>query len=391
MLARAHAAGVLSGWVTADEAYGQNSTFRSWLADRGVPFVLATRNDDVLISPDGHRRQAKVLATIAGTGDGGGWERRSIGLGRTANGSMTGPPWHSTPAGLRRVGATGCWSAARPRPLPARPRKSWRSTAAPAQPPRRLGRVITVVDRGFSSRENLAHLQRAEGTTSPGNGCATAPRTPPKPWPGKAATSRSATTCGSRKSSSTPRREYGGSFCHNPEEAERDQAARQAAITRITTELDRITAARTKTREQARTRRAATTTTNADGRSPNLRLVVPDPNAGYHQVRGAGDHADQDALVRYPPLLTLACRTVSTTGTPSTSRFRFALCRVGCTGSSPAGSTGSSPAGAAAVTGRTFGYRSVPPPPVPVTLGSRHTGGRLTPTMPAGGRPRRAC
>jgi SRSO17 transposase len=80
MLARAHAAGVLSGWVSA-EAYGQNPTFRSWLADHGVPFVLATRSDDVLISPDGHRRQAKVLATIAGTGDGGGWERRSIGPG----------------------------------------------------------------------------------------------------------------------------------------------------------------------------------------------------------------------------------------------------------------------------------------------------------------------
>ncbi len=81
MLARAHTAGVLTGWVTADEAYGQNPTFRTWLAERGVPFVLATRNDDVLNSPDGHRRQAKVLATLAGTGEGGGWERRSIGPG----------------------------------------------------------------------------------------------------------------------------------------------------------------------------------------------------------------------------------------------------------------------------------------------------------------------
>jgi SRSO17 transposase len=82
MLARAHAADRLAGsWVTADEAYGQNPIFRAWLADRWVPFVLATRNDDVLVSPDGHRRQAKVLATIAGHGEGGGWERRSIGPG----------------------------------------------------------------------------------------------------------------------------------------------------------------------------------------------------------------------------------------------------------------------------------------------------------------------
>ena len=81
MLARAHAAGVLTGWVTADEVYGQNLALRAWLARHEVPFVLAVRNDDVLVTPDGHRRQAKVLATIAGHGEGGGWERRSIGPG----------------------------------------------------------------------------------------------------------------------------------------------------------------------------------------------------------------------------------------------------------------------------------------------------------------------
>ena len=80
MLERAHRAGVLLGWVTADEAYGQNPTFRAWLAAHRAPFVVATRNDDMLVSPDGHRRQAKVLATIAGTAA-DGWERRSIGPG----------------------------------------------------------------------------------------------------------------------------------------------------------------------------------------------------------------------------------------------------------------------------------------------------------------------
>jgi SRSO17 transposase len=87
MLRRAYQAGVLGSlsWVTADEAYGQNPGFRDWLIAREIPFVLATRNDDLLTSPDGHRRQAKVLATIAGVGEdgsaGGGWERRSIGPG----------------------------------------------------------------------------------------------------------------------------------------------------------------------------------------------------------------------------------------------------------------------------------------------------------------------
>ena len=48
-------------------------------------------------------------------------------------------------------------------------------------------------------------------------------------------------------------------ICHNPDEAERDAAAREAAIVRITAELDRITTARTRAREAARTRRASTT------------------------------------------------------------------------------------------------------------------------------------
>jgi len=82
MLERAHAAGVLSGWVSADEVYGQNPSFRGWLATYQVPYVLATRNDDMLSSPDGHRRQAKTLAVLAGYAQGGaGWERRAIGPG----------------------------------------------------------------------------------------------------------------------------------------------------------------------------------------------------------------------------------------------------------------------------------------------------------------------
>lgn len=87
MLARAHEAGALTptSWVSADEAYGQNPGFRDWLSEREIPFVLATRNDDMLTSPDGNRRPAKVLATIAGARDpdtgNDGWERRAIGPG----------------------------------------------------------------------------------------------------------------------------------------------------------------------------------------------------------------------------------------------------------------------------------------------------------------------
>lgn len=78
MLARAHDAGQLTGWVTADEAYGQNRGFRDWLAAREVPFVLATRSDDLLICPGGRRHEAKALAALAGAQ---AWERRSAGAG----------------------------------------------------------------------------------------------------------------------------------------------------------------------------------------------------------------------------------------------------------------------------------------------------------------------
>ena len=87
MLERVHDAGRLSGcWFTADEAFGQNPGLRDWLAERRVPYVLATRNDDLLTCPDGHREQAKVLATLAGVDADGridptAWERRSLGYG----------------------------------------------------------------------------------------------------------------------------------------------------------------------------------------------------------------------------------------------------------------------------------------------------------------------
>jgi transposase len=127
----------------------------------------------------------------------------------------------------------------------------------------RLGRVVTVVDRGFSSRENLAYLQRAGGHYIAGermrDGSPHAAEALSRQ--GRYQQVRDNLRVKEVRIDSTPGIRW--IICHNPEEAERDQAQRDAALARITTELDRIAAARTRAREQARTRRAATTTSAA--------------------------------------------------------------------------------------------------------------------------------
>lgn len=65
MLARAHDAGVLEGWVTADEAFGQNRAFRGWLAARAVPFVVVTRSDDTLTCPMGTAIRPRTSMSLA--------------------------------------------------------------------------------------------------------------------------------------------------------------------------------------------------------------------------------------------------------------------------------------------------------------------------------------
>jgi transposase len=123
--------------------------------------------------------------------------------------------------------------------------------------------VVTVVDRGFSSREDLAYLQRAGGHYIAGermrDGSPHAAEALSRQ--GRYQQVRDNLRVKEVRIDSTPGIRW--IICHNPEEAERDQAQRDAAVARITTELDRIAAARTRAREQARTRRAATTTSAA--------------------------------------------------------------------------------------------------------------------------------
>jgi SRSO17 transposase len=82
MIARALEADAPARWVTADEAYGQNTALRTWLESPQVAarvgYVLATRSDDRLTGADGHRRAARTLAAAVPAQ---AWERRSAGPG----------------------------------------------------------------------------------------------------------------------------------------------------------------------------------------------------------------------------------------------------------------------------------------------------------------------
>jgi hypothetical protein len=113
----------------------------------------------------------------------------------------------------------------------------------------RLGRVVTVVDRGFSSDENLKYLTRSGGHWIAGermrDGSADA----------QAALSRQGryqTVKDNLRVKEVMVGDGAGSkrliVCHNPGEADRDKLTREQTITRLQAELERIKTARAKTK-----------------------------------------------------------------------------------------------------------------------------------------------
>ena len=113
----------------------------------------------------------------------------------------------------------------------------------------RLGRVVTVVDRGFSSDENLRYLTRAGGHWIAGERMRDGSRGRAKPRSrARAATRPSATTCASRKSASaTATRPSASSSATTPPRPSATRPHREDTIARLQAELDRIAAARAKT------------------------------------------------------------------------------------------------------------------------------------------------
>ena len=115
----------------------------------------------------------------------------------------------------------------------------------------KLGRVVAVVDRGFSSDANLAYLARAGGgwiagermrDGSPDAAAALARQ-------GRYQTVRDNLRVKEVQVDVTPGKRW--IICHNPGEAERDQQTRERHLARIEAELARIADARTKARAKA--------------------------------------------------------------------------------------------------------------------------------------------
>src|SRR4051794_33527468 len=112
----------------------------------------------------------------------------------------------------------------------------------------RLGRIVTVVDRGFSSDENLRYLTRAGGHWIAGE------RMRDNSPDAHAALSRQGRYQTVKDNLRVKEVLVGDGdaakrfvVCHNPAEAERDKTTRQDTIARLQAELDRIDAARAKT------------------------------------------------------------------------------------------------------------------------------------------------
>ena len=78
MIERALAAGVPFGWVTADEAYGQAKYLRFWLEQHDLAYVVATKVNDTLFTPEFRQARAdELIAELPARA----WRRLSVGAG----------------------------------------------------------------------------------------------------------------------------------------------------------------------------------------------------------------------------------------------------------------------------------------------------------------------
>jgi transposase len=153
----------------------------------------------------------------------------------------------------------------------------------------RLGRVVTVVDRGFAADDNLAYLTRAGGHWIAGE----------RLRDGSAEVAQVLARQGRyqqvrdnlrvkevRLGSGDAARRF--VLCHNPEQAERDRTQREQAVARLEVELERIATLRAKAAKRTRAKAAAT------GRGRRR---------GAQQQADADDHLKAECALRDHPTL----------------------------------------------------------------------------------------
>ena len=120
----------------------------------------------------------------------------------------------------------------------------------------RLGRTITVVDRGFSSADNLAYLRRGGGHFIAGMRMRDGNPLVAQVLSRQGRYQQVKDNLRVKEVSIEPT-DVRFIICHNPEQAERDRTAREDAVTRLETELARIKQAR----ERGRANKKTSTTT----------------------------------------------------------------------------------------------------------------------------------
>jgi hypothetical protein len=122
----------------------------------------------------------------------------------------------------------------------------------------RLGRVVTIVDRGMSAEANLDYLTRAGGHYIAGERMRSgAPLVEAAlSRQGRYATVRDNLRVKEVRLDGAPGRRW--IICHNPDEAEREKATRDVALARLAAELDRITAMRERASTKGGTKKSAT-------------------------------------------------------------------------------------------------------------------------------------
>jgi len=165
----------------------------------------------------------------------------------------------------------------------------------------RLGRCVWVVDRGFSSDQNLRYLTRAGGHWIAGekmrDGSADA----------SAALARQGRYRSVRDNLRVKEVELGLEgkrfvVCHNPAEAERDRAERDDQLARIEAELARIEALRERERRQRKNKTRAAKTARSGEQAKRTKTLARSQDKAHVKAECAlRDHPTLGRYVRLTP------------------------------------------------------------------------------------------